>query len=153
MFGWCMSVELCKIFTFVLWLIGTLGRATYLCQSHLLLNAIFSLYNVQYQSFNIIKSLFYIPYYICPYIPICPKSIYHYVPIHVPMLLCLYTPCPNILMSLCSYTPYASMTLSLMHIYPCASIWNDLPSTIQNCTTLPTFKKALYNFYLAKTQF
>ncbi len=27
-------------------------------------------------------------------------------------------------------------------------LWNDLPSTIQNCTTLPTFKKALYKFYL-----
>ncbi len=32
-------------------------------------------------------------------------------------------------------------------------LWNDLPSTIQNCTTLPTFKKALYKFYLDKTQF
>ncbi len=32
-------------------------------------------------------------------------------------------------------------------------LWNDLPSTIQNCTTLPTFKKALYKFYLEKTQF
>ncbi len=30
-------------------------------------------------------------------------------------------------------------------------LWNDLP-TIQNCTTLPTFKKALYKFYLDKTQ-
>ncbi len=32
-------------------------------------------------------------------------------------------------------------------------LWNDLPSTIQNCTTLPTFQKALYTFYLDKTQF
>ncbi len=32
-------------------------------------------------------------------------------------------------------------------------LWNDLPSTIQNCTTLPTFKKALYKFYLDKIQF
>ncbi len=32
-------------------------------------------------------------------------------------------------------------------------LWNDLPSTIQNCTTLPTFKKALYKFDLVKTQF
>ncbi len=31
-------------------------------------------------------------------------------------------------------------------------LWNDLPSTIQNCTTLPTFKKTLYKFYLDKTQ-
>ncbi len=30
-------------------------------------------------------------------------------------------------------------------------LWNDLPSTIQNCTTLPTFQKALYKFYLDKT--
>ncbi len=26
-------------------------------------------------------------------------------------------------------------------------LWNDLPLTIQNGTTLPTFKKALYKFY------
>ncbi len=32
-------------------------------------------------------------------------------------------------------------------------LWNDLLSTIQNCTTLPTFKNALYKFYLDKTQF
>ncbi len=32
-------------------------------------------------------------------------------------------------------------------------LWNDLPSTIQNCTTLSTSKKALYKFYLDKTQF
>ncbi len=31
-------------------------------------------------------------------------------------------------------------------------LWNDLPSTIHNCTMLPTFKKALYKFYLDKTQ-
>ncbi len=33
------------------------------------------------------------------------------------------------------------------------TLWNDLPSTIQICTTLPTFKKALYKFSLDKTQF
>ncbi len=32
-------------------------------------------------------------------------------------------------------------------------LWNELPSTIQNCTNLPPFKKALYSFYLDKTQF
>ncbi len=32
-------------------------------------------------------------------------------------------------------------------------LWNDRPSTIKNCTTLPTFKKALYKLYLDKTQF
>ncbi len=31
-------------------------------------------------------------------------------------------------------------------------LWNDLPSNIQNCTTLPSFKNALYNIYLTKTQ-
>ncbi len=31
-------------------------------------------------------------------------------------------------------------------------LWNHLPSTIQNCTTLPTFKKALYMFYLIKKE-
>ncbi len=32
-------------------------------------------------------------------------------------------------------------------------LWNDLPSKIQNCTTLPSFKNALYRLYFTKTQF
>ncbi len=32
-------------------------------------------------------------------------------------------------------------------------LWIDLPSIIQNCTTLPTLKKALYKFYLTKHHF
>ncbi len=32
-------------------------------------------------------------------------------------------------------------------------LWNNLPSTIQNGTTLHTFKKALYNFTLTKHNF
>ncbi len=32
-------------------------------------------------------------------------------------------------------------------------LWNDLPFNIQNCTTLPSFKNALYKLCLTKTQF
>ncbi len=42
---------------------------------------------------------------------------------------------------------YKSFTVSGHKLY------YNLPSTIQNYTTLPTFKKALYKFYLNKTQF
>ncbi len=32
-------------------------------------------------------------------------------------------------------------------------LWNDLPSNIQSCTTLPSLKYALYELYFTKTQF